>query len=365
MDATLRSDSCTPRKRIPLIVWVVGGTALLALLAGIAMVASRSLVLGDRGKTIVMPSEVTITDRTFKQGEVARAKFTINNPYDHNITVTAISTSCSCTAVLSEGDERPPFKVAPGESRDFWLSVDVRPVIEPQQKYWAQVQLERDGHPIAERLVSLTITGEEELKAYPQSIRLTKLPAGERTNTRVVLYTISDTANGNLDDIQLKVDNGEQIQVHIIKDNEVVSESMPGNMKPWYVLDVTLNSSDEDRLVAGRINVFDRDKPVVSIPVECTVEQNYRLSDNLVEVAGAPGDLVERNIYYESNKPGWRDLAVGDCPAGIDVNIRPFNETSKVITIRVRIPSVLPTEEVLVNLVAFETQAVPIRIAYR
>ncbi len=311
--------------------------AITSMVTWFATRASVGLAPG----LLVAPSVTRVDDHVYKEGEVVRASFKVSNPTGRPIRVKAYRTSCSCMATTPEGGTPPPFVLKPGGLAEFTLRTSALATRGLEQSYSAHIESEVDGKDLPPAVASVHFRVEDGLRAVPRELVIGDAPMGEPVRRTVMLYTKSDAADEAT--FEFGSSDGQSIAVDASKATGP-SESLPG-FTPRYKIEVAITPGSDPSLAIGTIEVRRNREVALLIPVRCSFRQDYRLSrPNGVDIEGKPGQIITRQVFYESSSPGWRDLSVVSRPEGVEITIQPFDARTQVIRIRATVPEVAPPQ---------------------
>jgi len=282
---------------------------------------------------VVEPATANLTDKAHREDEIVRSRFRLANPLSRPITVKEIATSCSCTASLVEGGKTTPLTLDPGEAVDFWLETHPIPQADLIQVVRAVISSECDGQPLPTTVAMMRILVEDPPKPVPASIQVGDAPVGEPVKRQFVLTTAS--ASTKVGRPQVTVSDPSMIRAALVEGGPtgLFEDHLTGH----YRIDVEFVANRDVDSIDGHVDVR-VDGRAIRIPVVCRFHRPYRLSQKTIRIEGRPGDMVVRDLYYESLEPGWEQPEVLSIPTDVELAVKPFDATTRVLTIRARVP---------------------------
>ncbi len=312
----------------------------LALLAAATSLTVWRVIHVDRPEPdlpapVIEPSDIDMTDHAYPEFERIERKFRIGNPLGRPIVVTAIQTSCACMATVGEGGSEPPFTIPPNQGVNCLIRANPYAGDDPVRTYSCSVVSECDGRPLPVASVRLHVTVEDLLKAEPTSLALV-CPGSEKSAVgSVLLYTKSRRAT--IPEPRIEQPDLPNIEAKLTA-WQGGAEPLPSYVTRFKV-DVTVTPGDSlAEPVIGTVSVLRRDGEPLRIPVLCSFRLPYRLSPEAVEIAGNPGEQVEREVFYNALDPAWRELRTTSLPGNVSLDLEGFDPNTTVLKMRIRVP---------------------------
>ena len=258
------------------------------------------------GPTIEPPLAV-LKDRLDHPFETAEATFRLANHSGRPTTVTGMMSSCSCTVAEVEGDRKPPFSLAPGQSITFRLRVDLTPTGESSQRQEIGVDSRTDGRKNPPQIGRIEIPMADDLRPDPPSLSPRFVLAG-RAGPR---------AGSPRDDpgcsSRLGSDGDERPGSHRGATHPPEARDMDGSGGTvHYVLEAKMAPGRGGISATGSIEIFSDGRKVATIPVSCTLERPYRLSREVFSTARR--DRIVRTLL-RGDRP-WLEAARDHLRAG-------------------------------------------------
>jgi hypothetical protein len=321
--------------------------ATIVIIVVVAVAATRVVAFRGRGSAQALaqaparavsiePRLQQLTDRQYKVGDTVSARFSIVNRLEHPVTVKEIGTSCSCMATLPETASALPFDIAPGGKVEFWIKGSVRSTPEPEQAYSIRVEAWSDQAPLPDCFASLRFHVVDELKAYPPAVKLGEVTAGQPVHRRIYLYTLNTGPEQKVP--TLRVSSPQSITASITPQPTLSPGEVPSDFKVRFVVDVNISPDKGLADISEAIAILPDNQAPLTIPVECSYKKECRISANHLDVEGAPGQLLTREIFLESDSPNWQNISVRASPQEVAVIVESFDAKTKVIRVTIRIP---------------------------
>jgi hypothetical protein len=314
------------------IVIVTIGVMMLGRIRSLATAASAT----SRSISIE-PRSARLVDRTYREGDVVTAHFSIINPLERPVTIKAIHTSCSCMATVTEQGPSPPFNMAPGGKVAFLVRGGVRSGPELEQSYSIQVESSCGDEPLPECFADVIFRAEDSVKAYPFDIKIAGVPTAEPIHRKIYLYKTTAWDGGQPPG--LRVSNPESVRTSITAISENPPDFALKDFRVQFQIDVTIVPPRSLARISTTIDVLSENgQTLLTIPVECEYEREYRLSSDHVDVEGTAGSIIKREMFFESDSPAWRELAVTAVPDGVTAKVEVFDATTRVVRLTFRMP---------------------------
>jgi hypothetical protein len=328
---------------------MVGCLVLASVVASTSLAVRAGLGRSSAG-LVAVPDRVDLDERLYSTGEVALSKFRITNPLKKPVRVDAIHSACSCTVVPREAALQSGTTIEPGGSQDLWISTTVRPGRDAAQEFATDVLASSEGRSLPPLRLAVSMRIKDPLKAYPQGIRIADVPAGQPLRKTIVLFT----RNGKIDPSELTLVSSDERSVRGTLSPASTSQmdQFAGGFVTHYKIEVTVAPIEPGRSISATLGVMDGSQTLLSLPIICTADQPYRLSEDRIELEGRAGEIVSRSLYFEANDRAWRGLRAGQCPEGLTLALEPFDERTTVIRVKARVPEQAPERPWTLSLLA-------------
>ena len=316
------------------VLWFVATAALLILAAVLTLaVAGRRFGRQSSAGLWVKPRTVDLTDKIVKEDQYVSGRFQISNPLNKPVVVKQLLTSCGCMGSRFEDGREPPISIGPGETAAFIMKGHTSARVQLVQRFYTAIVAECDGRKLPEASATLICRVEDPLKAYPDLIVLGSLPPDKPTRRKVVLATASPATK--IEPARVSTTDPDSIQTQLVPNR---ADGLNGDgRRTHYDLDVTIVPRPGSDAISGAIIVI-AGQDRLTIPVECTIKKPYRLTQKVVQVEGRPGEVVAREVFHEFSEPAWSAPRILRSPEGVDAEIAPFDASTKVVRMRVRVP---------------------------
>ncbi len=350
------------------IMYLLAGAVLVAIVAVTVLrfwaPRSDGGIAASPPKISVEPRSQRLGDSTYREGDTVSARFSIVNPLQVPVTIRGIHTSCSCMATLPGTGLSLPFEIAPGSHAEFWVQGSVRPGPELNQAYSIEVEAWCNGVPLPESFASLSFRVEDVLKAYPIAIKLGEVPIDQPVHRKIYLYTINRPDGGSMP--TLRVSGSPSIRATIAAGDKATSDAIPRDFKVQYLIDVILEPGQGEASSSGTIDVLGGNRTLLSIPVQCSYQHEYRISADHIDVEGRSGQQFVREIFIESESPSWSEISVPSLPEGITASVDRFDAKTRVVRAKIQVPPagrVQRGEILLKSGDGLKTIRIPVRVA--
>ncbi|WP_422929673.1 DUF1573 domain-containing protein [Singulisphaera sp. PoT] len=273
-------------------------------------------------------------DQIFEVNHMINVKYRMHNPTDTPLSVKSIRTSCSCAVVQT--DKRVfPLTIAPGQSALFTLQASTRPD-GPAQTFSMLIDVARPGQAPTSLREDLTLRVHDRLKANPSEIVVLEATPGQKVNHKVALFTHSSP--NPITHPTLRVSDPDRISAKFLPTVSDDSKRILEDFKAHFEIAVTITPPPHSQNYQGRVDVLNGNEIEVSIPLKVSQAQNFRLSQDQLEIDTLPGELLSRRLFYEGINPGWQDLKLTETPDWASVTIGQFDARSKTLDITIRTP---------------------------
>lgn len=318
----------------------MGKAGLLATLSATAALAAVVAILLPRagvtppGRLRVEPELADLSDRISKEAEPVSSNFRLVNPSESTVTVTSFGTSCSCTTTLFDERKQPPFELGAGEAVEFTLQAHPIPRAELIQDYHVYIAMECGGRELPDLIATLRVKVDDPPKANPPLLSRASLPADKPYEHQIELVTMSPETP--LSKPEIVVSGDPAIQARLVEGDPGDHESHGYAVR--YTIAVAVTPGPDAAPVTGTISIRPPGGSDILVPVRCSFQKPFRLSEQAINVNGSPGSTVERQLFFEANQPGWTDLVVASRPDNIECEIEPFDAVTRVARVRIHIP---------------------------
>ncbi len=278
------------------------------------------------------PAEAELMDRVYPEFEMIQSQFRLTNQSESPVLIKGIQTSCSCTAAAIEPYAKFPVLLPSHQSMRVNLQINPRAKAEDVQTFRAMIASEQKGRALPERDFSLRVRVEDPLKAVPPSLSIALSEPERQVSRRLDLVTQSKlTKVGRL---EVRTSHPRVIQATLRETKESSPQFFSGVSR--FFVETTLSLPEGDSsLLSGSIDVLEDGRVRIHIPVESYVKLPYRLSQEVLDVRDLASNVVDREIFYETYNPLWKDLEVQSVPKGVELSITRFDDSSQKLKIRV------------------------------
>lgn len=316
--------------------------ALLGTLAGLWIAA----VLRPARALVIEPASVDLTGTVHREKEPVRARFRLTNTLDRPVDVKELGTSCSCTTSLVEDGKKLPFTIEPGAAVDFWL--EDHPIPQPGliQAVRVAITAECDGRPLPVAEAVMRVLVDDPPKANPSEITIGDARVGEHVRSQFFLTTVS--AVTKMGRPEIRVSDPATIRAKLVP-FQGPTGLFEDDLKGHYRIDVELVRGRDVESITGFVDVK-VDGRDIRVPVHCTFRRPYRLSQKVISLDGRSGEKVAREIYYEAHAPGWEEPELVSAPPGVELAIKPFDPSTRILSVRGRVPDAgaRPSDQVII-----------------